>query len=112
RVGGADADGPVELGRAQGMEERVPRPVLDEPQSARVREGQDGLAAPLGDDATPPMGDLFDGAVPAHPLEAPLALGAHAPERSQDAGGSIEPLRVVVNLAADDAARKRMCRVA
>ena len=112
RVGGADADGPVELGRAQGMEERVTRPVLDKPQSARVREGQDGLAAPLGDDAAPPMGDLLDGGVPAHPLEAPLALGAHAPERREDARGSIESLRVVVNLAADDAAGEGMRRVA
>src|SRR4029453_258730 len=76
-----------------------------------IRVGKDGFAAPLGDDATPPMGDLLDGSIPAHLLEAPLALGAHAPERCEDARGSIESLRVVVNLAAHDTAGEGMRRV-
>src|SRR6266542_6191005 len=74
RIGGGDADGPVELGSAQSMEERVSGPVLDKPEGARVREGQDGLAAPLGDHATPPVGDLLDRGVPAHRLEAPFTF--------------------------------------
>src|SRR5262249_32900404 len=43
--------------------------------------------------------------------EAPLALGPHPPERRQHPRGRVEPLGVVVDLAAHHALGERMLRV-
>ena len=69
RIGGRPADRPVELARAEGVEERVAGVVLDAPQRPGVGEGQDRLRAPLGDDAGEAVRDLLDRLVPRDGLE-------------------------------------------
>ena len=58
------------------------------------------------------VGDLLEGGLPRDGLESSLALGPHAPERRAHASGRVEPLRVVVHLAADHALGEGMGRVA
>ena len=111
-IGGGDADAAIELGGAEGVEEGMARPVLQEAERAAVGVGQDRLAAPLANDAPPSVGDLLEGGLPRDGLESSLALGPHAPERRAHASGRVEPLRVVVHLAADHALGEGMGRVA
>ncbi|MBF8288781.1 MAG: hypothetical protein HW381_1889 [Candidatus Rokubacteria bacterium] len=111
-VRGRDADRAVELRGAQRVEERVTGPVLEEPQRAAVGKRQDGFPAPLRDHAPPPARDQVDRGIPADGLETPLALGPDAPERRQHSRRGVDPLGVVVDFAADHAAREGVRGVA
>ena len=73
-VGRRRADGPVELARAERVEEGVAGVVLDAPERPRVRERQDRLRPPLGQDPGEAMGDLLDRLVPGDALELAGAL--------------------------------------
>src|SRR5215468_772137 len=93
------------------MEERMARPELEDPERSRVGVGQDRLPAPLRDDAAPSPRDLLERDLPGDRREAPLALGAHPPERRQDPRRRVEALGVVVDLAAHHALGEGMPRV-
>ena len=107
-VGGRHADRPVELARAEGMEEGVAGVVLDAPQRAGVGEGQDRLGSPLGDDPGEPVRDLLDRLVPGDGLEVGGALRPDAPHGAKHPQRRVHPLRVVVHLAADHPAGERV----
>ena len=103
RVGGADADRALEPRGPEGVEERVAGAVLHEPEGAAVGERQERLRAPLGDDPPPAVRDLVERLVPADRLEPPLALEPDSPKGRGHSGRPVDPLRVVVHLAADHA---------
>src|SRR2546427_305788 len=61
---------------------------------ARVVERQDRLGAVRGDDRAEPRVDRVERLPPRDTLEAPLASGAHAPERRAEASGPVDERRV------------------
>ncbi len=112
RVGGADADRALEPRGPEGVEERVAGRDLHDAERPAVGERQQRLRAPLGDDPAPAMRDLVERLVPADRLEAPLALGPDSAKGRGDSGIPVDPLRVVVHLAADHALGERVGGIA
>ena len=72
---GAGADGALQAGGAEaGEEAAVHALALDQALGAHVAVGQHRLAAVLGDDLLQPPGDVLQGVIPGHPLEAAFAF--------------------------------------
>ena len=109
---GGGADGAVEQAGAQLVEQTpVHRLALHQPHGAGVAVGQDGLRVACGDGCQP-GGDFMERRIPADRLEAPLALGAGAAQRRQDALGVVRALGVARDLGAQHAVGGRVRRVA
>src|SRR2546422_4626718 len=86
---------PIEQARAELVEEpKVHRAAREHAVRARVVERQDRLGAVRGDDRAEPRVDRVERLPPRDTLEAPLASGAHAPERRAEASGAVDELRV------------------
>jgi hypothetical protein len=111
---GRGADGAIELRGAQPVEETpVHRLALHQAHGAGIAVGQDGLGASRArrHDAQA-RGDVVERLVPAHGLEAALALGADAAQRLQQALRVRAALQVARHLGAQHAPGVRMRRVA
>src|SRR5207245_719899 len=100
----------TERARAELVEEaEVHRPAGEHAVRARVVERQDRLRAVLGDHRGEPLVDQVDRLGPRDAREAPLALGAHAPERRAEAAGAVDERRVCLgHLRAEHAAGVRV----
>ena len=109
---GCGANGAVEQAGAQGVKKApIHRFALHQAHGAGVAVGQDGLRLARGNGAQP-RGDLIQRRAPRDRLEAPLALGAHAAQRRQDALGVVRALGVARHFGTQHAVGRRVRRVA
>ena len=108
-LGGGSADRQPEAGGPESAEEPLAhRRALDEAHRAREVVGEDGLRAVPLDRAAQPGGDEVERLAPGDSLEAALAFGADAPEGVEEPLRGVEPVEVVVDLAAERAPRERV----
>ena len=109
---GAGADGAVQQRGAELVEEApVHALALHQAHGACVAVGQDGFGIARRQ-RVQPGGDVGQRLVPAHGLELPGALGAHAAQRGEHTLGVVAALGVFADLGAEHAARVRMVGVA
>ena len=116
------ADGPVQLRRAQPMEEApIHRAVAQLPDGTRVAVRQHTLRTPLGGDGPQPRGDLGQSFVPRNALEGgellpaperPLGHAGAAPHGIEQAVGRVDMIEVARYLAAQKATRDGMRGIA
>jgi hypothetical protein len=109
---GRRADGAVEEGRAQPVEEAPGHAfALHLAHGAGIAVGNDGLGVARGD-GLEARRDVGQRGLPAHRLELPAALGAAALERLQQALGVVGALGVARDLVAQHAAGVGMVGIA
>ena len=113
RAAGRGADGAVQAGRAQPVEEAARHGLaLQQAHGAGIAVGEDGLRVARRD-RLQAAGDLGDRLVPADALEARrFVLGVDALERVQHALRVVGPLRVARDLGAQRAVGAGMLRLA
>jgi hypothetical protein len=109
---GRRADRAVEEAGPELVEEAARhRFALHQSHGASVAVRHDALWIARGD-VLQPAGDIGQRDVPAHALEAALALAAHAAQRMQHTIGVIGALEIPADLGAEHSRRGRMRRIA
>ncbi len=88
---------------AQRVAQALDPVALHQPHGAGIEERPHGFGAEFLRGAGERLGDLVERVVPRDRLEAPLALGADAPQRRRKALGMVLALGVARDLGADDA---------
>src|SRR5262249_981788 len=110
--GGITDGARLEACGAEGVKESQEQSPVELPLMRAVRIPEETEGAVAAQAALPSRDDLIQGLAPADRLEAPLALGAHAPEGREHALGRVHPLVLAIDLGAGEAGRHRMLRVA